>query len=179
MRPTYSWWALVLRGALLVILGVLAFVAPAPTLTALIAVFAAVAIVDGVLALVAGFSVPHGPRWWIVLAGAAGVALGVFTFASPNTTAVALTILVGVWAIVIGAGQLVAAWQLRNVIEGEWVYYLSGAVSVIFGAYLVVSPGNGVLALLWLIGYFAIFFGVMHLYTAWLMRRAMTAMPAA
>ena len=176
--PGLSWGALILRGILLIGLGVFAFIAPQPTLVALIALFGAFMLVDGVLAVIAGVTVPSGPRWWIVLAGIAGIAVGVLTFVSPSATAVAIVLFVAVWAIIIGVGQIVTAWRLRSAIEGEWIYYVSGVISILFGAFLIVFPGAGVLSLLWLIGFYAIFFGVMHVYTGWMLRERTKAAPA-
>jgi uncharacterized membrane protein HdeD (DUF308 family) len=177
--PGLSWGALILRGVLLVALGVAAILLPGPALAALIAVFGAFALVDGVLAIVHGFMARGGPRWFLVLAGIAGVAIGVITFFSPGSTAIAVVLLVGAWSIVQGIGQVVTAWQMRKAIEGEGWWILSGAVSVLFGAYLVIFPGAGALAVLWLIGFYAIFFGVMLVYLGWLARQHQLAMQPA
>jgi uncharacterized membrane protein HdeD (DUF308 family) len=177
-NPGLSSGALIIRGLLLIVLGVLAFVFPGPTLAALIAVLAAVALVDGVLAVIAGFMAPGGARWWIVLAGVAAIVIGVLTFVSPGSTAIAIVLFVGAWSIVIGVGQVVTGWTLRNAIEGEWLYIASGVVSIVFGAFLLIAPGDGVLALLWLIALYAIAIGIVHLYIGWLMRKRMQAAPA-
>jgi uncharacterized membrane protein HdeD (DUF308 family) len=167
---SHNWWAFALRGIAALILGVLAFVVPGPTLVALIAVFAAYAIIDGILAIVAGAASPRGPRWWIIVGGIAGIAVGLFTIYSPGTTAIALVIFIGVWSIITGVAEIVAAYTLRRVIDGELLIALSGVISVVFGVFLVVSPGTGVLAVLWLIGFYAIFAGVMYLAVAMRLR---------
>src|SRR6266542_743944 len=112
---------------------------------------------------VAGAASPGGPRWWIILGGIAGVAIGLFTIYSPGTTAIALVLLIGVWSIATGVAEIVAAYTLRRAIDGELVLAVSGVISIAFGAFLVVAPGTGVLAVLWLIGFYAIFAGVMYL----------------
>jgi uncharacterized membrane protein HdeD (DUF308 family) len=167
---TRNWWAFALRGIVAIALGVLAFVVPGPTLVALIAVFAAYAIFDGILAIVGGVRSPGGPRWWLVIGGIAGLAIGVLTIFSPGTTAVALVLLIAVWAIATGVGEVVSAYTMRAVIDREWLLALSGAISVVFGVFLLVAPGSGVLAVLWLIGYYAIFAGVMYLAMAFRLR---------
>jgi uncharacterized membrane protein HdeD (DUF308 family) len=65
---------------------------------------------------------------------------------------------------------VITAVTLRKMIEGEWFYILSGAVAIIFGLYVIVFPGAGALALLWLIGFYAVFAGVMYLAMAWRLR---------
>ena len=175
--PGLSWGALVLRGVLLIALGIAAILLPGPSLAALVAVFGAFALVDGVLAVVNGLMAPERPRWFVVLAGIAGVGIGVITFFSPGSTAVALVLLIGAWSIVQGIAEIATAWQLRKVIEGEGWLILSGAVSLLFGAYLVVFPGSGALAVLWLIGFYAIYFGVTLLGLGWLARQRQPAAP--
>jgi uncharacterized membrane protein HdeD (DUF308 family) len=49
---------------------------------------------------------------------------------------------------------------LRREIEGEWALILGGVLSVIFGIILAVLPGVGLLTLVWLIGIYAIVFGI-------------------
>ncbi len=114
-------------------------------------------------AVSAGFGAPGGPRWWVVVGGIVALALGVYTFLNPSITAIALVIVFGIFFLVRGVAEVVTAIQLRSVIEYEWVWILSGIVSAIFGAYLVVQPGNGALALLWLIGYYAILAGILYI----------------
>jgi uncharacterized membrane protein HdeD (DUF308 family) len=157
-----NWGMFVLRGILALALGVLAFAAPAPTLAALIFVFAAYAIVDGILAIAFGATAPDGPRWLLVVAGIAGIAIGLYTVVSPQVTAVALVLLIGSFAIVRGVAEVGTAIWLRNLIESAWLYVLSGIVSIVFGAFLIVAPGDGAFAVLFVIGYYALFAGVMY-----------------
>ena len=157
-----NWWSFVLRGIAFIALGVLAFVQPGVTLLALIAVFAAFAIFDGVLAIAAGVSVEGGPRWMFILGGILGIGIGLVTINRPEVTAIALVFLIGVWAIATGITEVVAAYNFRQVLENEWLLALSGIVSVVFGALLIVSPGDGVFAVLWLIGIYAILAGIVY-----------------
>jgi uncharacterized membrane protein HdeD (DUF308 family) len=155
-----SWWAFVIQGALAIIVGVGAFLVPGPTLAAFIALFAFYAIVTGAFELVAGFSIEGGPKWSLVIAGVAGIAVGILALASPASTAVAATLLVGIYAIVVGVSRTAAAFMLGG-IGRTWLLALSGIVSVLFGVLLVADPGAGVLAVLWLIGWYATVAGVM------------------
>ena len=158
-----NWWAFVIRGIVAIALGVLAFVSPGATLVALIAVFAAFAIFDGILAIAAGISVDGSPRWMFILGGILGIVIGVLTINRPDITAVALVLLIGVWAIATGVAEAVAAYSFRDVLENEWLLAISGIVSVAFGALLIFAPGDGVLALLWLIGIYAIAAGILYI----------------
>ena len=155
-----NWWAFVLQGVLAIGVGVAAFAVPGATLAAFLAVFGAYAIVAGVFEIVGGFSMPNGPKWSLVLGGIASIAVGVITFMSPASTAVAATLLVGIYAIAVGVARTSAAYMLGSV-GNTWLIGLSGIVSVLFGVLLIAAPGDGVLAVLWLIGFYAIFAGIL------------------
>jgi uncharacterized membrane protein HdeD (DUF308 family) len=160
---SHNWWAFVLRGIVAIALGILAFVQPGATLIALIAVFAAYAIFDGVLAIAAGVSVEGSPRWMFILGGILGIAVGLLTLNRPDVTAIALVFLIGVWAIATGVSEAVAAYQFQQVHENEWLLAIGGVVSIVFGVFLIVAPGDGIFAVLWVIGYYAIFAGIMYI----------------
>ena len=158
-----NWGMFVLRGVLAILLGILALVSPGPTLAALILVFAVYAFIDGIFAVAAGFTAPGGPRWWLVVGGVLGIVLGAYTLFNPQITAVAFVIVIGVFSIVRGVAEVATAISLRKMIEGEWLYIISGIVSIAFGAFLLFAPpATGVLAVLWLIAYYAILAGVLY-----------------
>jgi len=160
---TSSWWALLVRGLAAIAFGVLAFVWPGITLTALVFLWGAYALVDGAFAIAAGVkSHSENKRWWVLLLeGLLSVAAGIFAFVIPGITALILLILIAAWAIVTGIFEIVAAIQLRKYIKGEWLLALAGVASVIFGLALLFNPGVGALALVWLIGAYSIVFGVL------------------
>lgn len=168
-----NWWALALRGLAAIIFGILAFVWPGITLWALILLFGAYMLVDGVFAIVAAVRVAgEAARWWLLLVeGILGVLAGIVAFAWPGLTALALLYFVAAWAIVTGIFEIVGAIRLRREIEGEWALILGGALSVLFGVLLVaVGPGVGLLSLVWLIGVYAVAFGVLLLILAFRVR---------
>jgi uncharacterized membrane protein HdeD (DUF308 family) len=63
-----------------------------------------------------------------------------------------------------------ASYQLRDVIRREWLLALDGLVSILFGLALIVFPGAGALAIVWLIGAFAIASGAILLMSAFRLR---------
>ncbi len=141
----------------------MALVWPSLTLTVLVLLFGAYALVDGVFALVASAALAgQGHERWLppLLGGVVGIALGIATWVWPDITALALLYLIAAWAIVTGVFEI-AASELRRVIENEWLLGLRGLASVLFGLLLIVFPGSGALALLWLIGTYAVLFGVL------------------
>jgi uncharacterized membrane protein HdeD (DUF308 family) len=156
-----NWWTFVLRGILALLFGVIAFVWPGLTILALTYVFGFYALLDGIFALVAAWSNRSSDRWWVLLLeGLLGLAAGVIAFVSPGITALALLSVIAAWAILTGILEIVAAVQLRQEIENEWWLGLAGLASIVFGVLLVIWPGSGLVTISWLIGGYAIVFGI-------------------
>ena len=157
-----SWWVWLLRGIAAIVFGIIAFVSPAATLLALVIVFGIYAIFDGVLAVVTAFQIREDAKhWWVVLLeGLAGILFGIIALVYPLITAGALLLLIAFWAVVTGIMEIIAAIRLRREITNEWSLILTGIFSVILGVMLFVFPGAG-LALVWTIGLYAVFFGVL------------------
>jgi len=166
------WWLILLRGLCSIVFGVLAFLWPGATLITLVLLYGAYAVADGVLAL--GAAARGGtvaPRWWLVLAGLAGIIVGALAFFWPKITGLVLLFLIAAWAISIGVVQIVGAIQLRKEIENEWWLIASGIVSVVFGGLLILAPSTGALALILVIGGFAVVYGVLQVGFALRLRR--------
>jgi uncharacterized membrane protein HdeD (DUF308 family) len=160
-----NWWALALRGFLAVLFGIMAFALPGITLGALVLLYGAYALIDGIFAIAAALVGRTGglPWWALLVEGLVGIAVGVMTFAWPGITALVLLYLIAAWAVVTGVLEIAAAIQLRREVRGEWLLALSGVLSVLFGLALVINPGAGALAVVWLIGAYAIAFGALLL----------------
>jgi len=158
-----NWAMFVLRGVLAIALGVLIFVAPGPSLSALILVFAIYAIVDGLFATILGLAVPFASRWLFVVGGVLAIAIGVYTISNPGVTATALAFLIGVFAIVRGTTEVGVAIAVRRQVPDVWLYVISGVVAILFGAFLVAAPTDGAVAVLFVIGYYALFAGVLYI----------------
>jgi uncharacterized membrane protein HdeD (DUF308 family) len=147
------------------IFGLLAFMWPGITLTALVFLFGAYALVDGAFAIVAGIRAPKEyKRWWLLLIeGILSVFAGVIAFTVPGITALVLLGMIAGWAIITGVLEVVAAIQMRKYITGEWLLVLSGVASLLFGVALLINPGAGALAVVWIIGAYAVVFGILLL----------------
>jgi uncharacterized membrane protein HdeD (DUF308 family) len=155
-----NWWALLLRGIAAVLFGLAALFWPGLTLFVLIVFFGAYTLVDGIFAIVAALRGSGSRRWLLLAEGVLGVLAGLIAFFWPGITALVLLYVIAAWAIFTGILKVVMAIWLRREIENEWLMVLSGVLSVLFGLILAVLPGVGLLSLVWLIGIYALIFGV-------------------
>src|SRR5918997_3377694 len=166
------WWALGIRGVIAVLFGLAALLRPGLALGALILLFGAYALVDGTFAIVGVFNGSRGgtPRWFLPVEGVVGILAGLIAFLLPGMTALALLYLIALWSIVTGVFEAATAIRLRREIQGEWALVAGGIISVLFGVVLAVLPAVGILSLIWLIGVYAIVFGVLLIVTAFRVR---------
>jgi uncharacterized membrane protein HdeD (DUF308 family) len=162
------WWVLALRGVFAVLFGVLTILLPGLALSSLVLLFGAYAIVDGIGAVITGFRTRNvNDQWWLtLLEGVAGVAIGVLTFLWPGITAISLLFIIAFWAIATGVFEIATAIRLRREIENELWLSMTGLLSIIFGIVILLFPGAGALALVAIIGAYAIGFGILMLMLA-------------
>lgn len=162
MNLSRNWWMFLLRGVFAVIFAVVALFFPASAFLTLVIVFGAFALVNGVFALIAAFTSEAKSEnwWWLVLEGIFGIIIGLLTLIQPAAMGEAWLILIAAWAIVSGIFEILTAVKLRKVIEGEFWLILGGLVSVIFGVLVALDPLSGAVAIGFIIGIYALIFGI-------------------
>jgi uncharacterized membrane protein HdeD (DUF308 family) len=167
------WWVFLVRGLAALAFGLVALLYPGATLVTLVLFYGAFALLDGVFAVVSAVRGKEGmgPRWWLALVGVLGIAAGVATYLWPGITALALLTVIGVWALLYGLSEIVGAIRLRKEIDNEWMLMIHGALAVLFGLMVLVRPGSGALALIWLIASFALVSGVLLIALAFRLRK--------
>src|SRR5947209_5872433 len=157
------WWVPVIRGIAAIVFGVIAFAYPGLTVAVLVLLFGAWVLVDGVFRVIGAIGHRASDKEWgfDLIIGIVGIIIGFLTFHAPQITALALIIYIAAWALMIGATEIALAIKLRREIKGEWFLILMGLVSIVFAVMLLWNPLPGALALVWLIGSYAIVFGLL------------------
>jgi uncharacterized membrane protein HdeD (DUF308 family) len=161
---------LALSGVAAIAFGVLALVWPSLTFVALLALFGAFAFITGAFTLASGLNLlAERQTTWVpyVIGGLAGIAVGAVTFLWPGISALSLVYLIGFWAVVTGIFEIIAAIDLAGELDGDWMLGLSGALSVAFGVLVALYPRSGALAIIWIIGLYAILAGITRLSLAY------------
>lgn len=174
------WWALALRGAVGLVFGGFALALPGSTLAAIVVLFGAFALVDGVFAMAAGTAPGRQgrERWAPLLQGVLGVGIGVVTLVDPRVTAVALLLYIAAWSMVVGVLQVLAAVRLRREIRNEWLVGLSGIAAFAFGLFTAWQPATSAVAVVWAMGAWAIVWGALLLFAGLKLREYRDGMEA-
>jgi len=171
------WWMLLIRGVIAVLFGLAAIFWTGLTALVLVYLFGAFALIDGIVAVVVSLQERAVvPRWWVLLIeGIVGILIGVLTFFSPIVTALVLLYLIATWAIITGILEIAAAFSMRRALALEWTLAIAGILSILLGILLAFQPVSGILAVVRIIGIYAIIFGVLLIIRSFQFRSAATA----
>jgi uncharacterized membrane protein HdeD (DUF308 family) len=103
--------------------------------------------------------------WWLaLLIGAVSIVAGIIVILKPSNSLATLAVIFGVFILVDGIVELVAA--LRGATENRGLLAVLGALSVIAGVLLIRHPLGGVTAVALLLGIWLIAAGVVRLVAA-------------
>lgn len=167
-----KWWVLLIRGILLIVIGLLAFVSPLVWVT-FVGIYM---LIDGMTMLFSGFGdqPPGQSRWPLVIIGVLSLLAGVIILWNPVVGVFTLTLVVAAWAVLTGILTIMSAIRLREEIDNEWWLIISGVLAVIFGV-LVFAGGEagivaGSFAIATVFGVFAILVGVLSIVLAFRVR---------
>lgn len=175
-NPSYlaaHWWAPLLRGLVALAFGISLLALPRAGIATLVILFGAFALADGVLTIVQGLRYSHprsGRWWWLLVQGVAGAAVGLITLFYPGITAFVLGVFIGAWAVITGVLEIAAAFQMRRNVPGEIFMILGGLLSIVLGAVIYIFPGLGLLAVVWVVAFYAILSGFTLLMLAFRLR---------
>lgn len=163
-----GWWLLLLRGLLAVAVGVIAFVQPSATFTALVVVLGAYFFVVGVVAFTAAWGGAAGDRWWaLMIEGILGIVVALLIWSWPQASTDIFLYFIAAWFILSGVVQIAAGVRLRDVIDNEWLYILGGVITVAFGIWLFRSPSQGMVATAYIFGVYFVLYGIVQLALAY------------
>jgi uncharacterized membrane protein HdeD (DUF308 family) len=163
-----KWWVLLIRGILLIIIGLLSFVNPLVWVT-FVGIYM---LIDGMSMLFSGFGdePPGQSRWPLIILGVLGLLAGVIILWNPGLGGLTLTWVIAAWAIVGGILTVISAIRLREEIDNEWWLIISGVLAIIFGILVFQNVLAGFLTIAWVFGIFAILIGILSIVLAFRVR---------
>ncbi len=166
-----TWWVFLLGGIASVIFGILAFINPAIALAVLALYFAAWVLVDGVVNVVGAIQHRENDGWVILLLiGILGTLVGGYALMNPPLSMLAFLYVVSFMAIMFGVLMITLGRKVREEIDREWVLYLTGALSVLFGVLIIFQPESAATSVVWMIATWAIITGLLRIFFALLVK---------
>jgi len=156
-------WAMVIRGVIAILFGVLALFWPDITLELLVFLFAFYALFDGIIAIIASISsMKHHKQWWaFLLEGLLGIGAGIFALILPEVTLFVLLYVISAWAVVTGLMEIIAVFSSGWDEPTKLLIGLAGLASIILGVVMFLYPSGSLLVLSWLLGIYALIFGIL------------------
>lgn len=156
-----NWWAVLIRGILALILGLLMiFVPPIVTLAILIIFLGAYFLVDGIFTIITAISGKTAHRWAVLAEGLLSIVFGIIIFAWPMMSALVLLFVIAIWAILTGIAEIAYAGMHWKAGAGKWWLLVAGIISIILGIIMLAQPGAGALAVVVFIEIYLIIFGI-------------------
>ncbi|MBS0583573.1 MAG: HdeD family acid-resistance protein [Proteobacteria bacterium] len=166
-----NWWMFLLGGVLYILFGIMALMRPVETLLALSVLFACFVLVDGIVNVIRALGAKGADgRWWVFFAGLLSILVGLFALLGPVSTALLFVFVVAYQAILFGVATFMFGVSIRKAVSGEWVLYVTGILSVVFGLLLLLAPGVGGLSLSLMIGAWALAIGILRVLFAFRVR---------
>jgi uncharacterized membrane protein HdeD (DUF308 family) len=133
--------------------------------------FAAAILVDGAFSIVGSIQNREKDGWWVMLLiGILGVGVGGYALMNPPISMLAFVYLVALQAILLGVFLVMLGYRVRLATSREWLLYVTGALSVLFGILVVAQPGAGSLTIVYMIAAWAIVIGALKLAFAFRIR---------
>jgi len=153
-----NWWAIILRGALGILFGLVALFLPGATMLSLVVLFATYVFLDGIFAIISAVSATsqYKPLSLFILEGIVNIIMAIIAVAWPGMTEMAFVLVVALWAILSRGLIFAAAFRLD---DGRWWLIFGGIASLIYGVLLIAAPMVGTEVLVWWLGTYVLVFG--------------------
>ncbi|AKC86811.1 HdeD family acid-resistance protein [Pseudoxanthomonas suwonensis] len=167
-----SWWVFLLYGLMAIVFGLFALFQPQATIWVVLMAVGVLALGDGVVSLLSAFRKEVAlPTWLLLVYAALSIGFGLLLLFQTQAVATFVIWLLAAWLIVAGLARIVFAVQMREVIDGKWLLWLSGAVAIGLGVWFLFNTRVGGVAIAWWLGIGALLYGVLQVALAFYMRK--------
>ena len=174
------WWMPLMRGILLVIVGILMFTQPGTTLLSLLWFMGIYWIVDGLFSLIEGVrGHSEKSRIWMFISGIVSILAGGFILGNPLVAGLIsgsfLTYLIGFTVIISGLMMIFAGREKDGARQWSVWGLIMGILYVLFGLFVITHPLVTLASLVWIFSIWAIVAGVVAVVMAFRLRGLATS----
>lgn len=176
-QQTRSYWFLILlRGIIAILFGIMAIISVEFTLLFLVYLFGAYVLLDGILAIIVALQERKTTTAWLVIfvIGIVGIVVGILSFIHPGNVALLIFYLVAAWLIIAGFFSVVSA--ILRATGRELLQIIGGILSIIVGIVFFFHPAASVLSIVWLLGVFALVYGIIQIVRAFQIRAILSTL---
>jgi uncharacterized membrane protein HdeD (DUF308 family) len=176
LTETGLWWLFVLVGIVMLGVGIFFVASPHETLKTFTVIAGILLLVDGVLAVVRSVFGELENRGLLALTGVISAVAGLILIKKPFGTLIVLTLILGVWFVVVGGVRFVAALALR---EDRGANIAIALIDVIVGIVILAWPEIGLATLAIIFGIGLIIHGLLLTWAGFQLRSLPSGLPGA
>ncbi|MFP4557314.1 MAG: HdeD family acid-resistance protein [Bacteroidales bacterium] len=153
------------NGMLAIILGLIAVFIPEITVVALAIYFAIAMLLGGTLLTISSIVSRKDLLNWplMMTEGVLGILIGLIILFQPENVAAVFVVIIGIWALIIGIVFLFSyfRFEYKGLIKPLLISY--SILSILVGLLLIFNPFEGTRIIVFLIGIYAIVYGIMSI----------------
>lgn len=169
------WWVILVRGIVLILLGVAMLIWPKQSVWVFAIIFVAYLFIDGIMSIFQGFSArksgQSGTGDFVV--GALAILAGIVILVWPKESATVIAFIVAFWALLAGISGIAGGLALRKQPGSGWGWFLTwGVLALVFGIIVLFNPAALLVSLLWLVAIWAIMAGIVFAIASFFVRKA-------
>jgi uncharacterized membrane protein HdeD (DUF308 family) len=163
-----TWWAILVRGIVSVIFGVIAIANPGGTVEFLVRLLGIIILVAGVVGVFAAARHREGSMKtdWLVVPALIGIIVGLVLVIAPRLTVTFLIFLIGLAGLIYGIWEIYNFIRIHRNITGEWLPLLVGIIAIVLGAVFMLKTRLIVDAAIWVLGVVALVMGILWIVLA-------------
>lgn len=156
------WWLIMVQSVLAIFFGIAAIFWPGLTLVTLDYLFSAFVLIWGIIEIVHGLmSISRRDTWWLTLLfGLAGLVIGVYLVRHPDVRFATFILLIAVALIVRGVFDVLGTFLDNRSTTSRILMLIAGVAGIAAGIITLLQPAAGGVAFVWVLGLYALIFGV-------------------
>lgn len=168
-KPIKSWWIALLRGVLLIVLGIWMLKMPVATFSTVSVIIGLILSLSGLIEAGVGIYYRNKiPEWyWNVLAGCIDIIIGLFLITNPKAILMIITLVISFWITLRGILIIKDALELKRNNSKNWgIMLAAGILVLIIAVILIWHPQIIGLTIVFWIAISFIFLGIFRVFLA-------------